>query len=82
MNVGLYICSMTALQELKVKHKDAIKALQEAALPKTKEKGLVALSEIVGKNLKKSPQTIMNYINGRGKDGYLTEAITKEFQSL
>lgn len=73
---------MTTLQELNTRHKEAIKTLQEVATPKTKEKGLVFLSEAIAKNLKRSPQTIMNYIKGRGKDGYLTEAITKEFQSL
>lgn len=73
---------MTTLQELNKRHRDAIRELQEVAIPKTEKDGLVKLSKVVGKNLKKSPQTVMNYLRGRGKDGYLTEAITKEFLSL
>ena len=70
---------MTTLQELKARHKAAVKELQEISAPITKEKGLVLTSKQIAKNLSVSPQTIMNYIDGRGKDGYLTEAISKEF---
>lgn len=82
VEVDLYICGMTILQLLNKKHRDAIKQLQDVANPVTEKYGLVISSKKVAKNLKKSPQTIMNYIRGRGKDGYLTDAITQEFQSF
>lgn len=73
---------MTTLQEFKSRHKEAIKTLKEVAAPKIKERELVSVSTTIGKNLDVSAQTVINYINGRGRDGYLTEAIIKELQSI
>lgn len=73
---------MTILEEYNQKHQKAIERLQKVANPKTFKYGVVKSCEVVAANLGTSSQTIMNYISGRTKDGYLTEAITKEFKNL
>ena len=73
---------MNAKQELKQRHLQAVGVLQKTANPITSSEGLVKCSKIVSKNLGVSPQTVMNYLLGRGKDGYLTEAITTQFKTL
>jgi predicted transcriptional regulator len=72
---------MTTLDELKAKHKTIQKELKDVSLPITNEHGLVNTSTVVAKKLKVSPQTIMNYLSGRVKDGYLAEAIIQEYKN-
>ena len=73
---------MKAKEELKERHLRAVERLNKAAQPKTNEYGLVSASTEVAKLLGISPNTVINYIMGKTKDGYLTEAITKEFKDL
>lgn len=76
-----YICGMEAKKQLKQRHKEAILELKKAAAPYM-DKGLNDAAKKIGKNVGVSFQTVVNYVYGKTKDGYLTEAITKEFQSL
>lgn len=73
---------MKAKQELKDRHISAVSALVKASKGKTKRYGLVRASYEVGKSLGVSPNTVINYLRGKSKDGYLTDAITSEFRTL
>ena len=73
---------MSVYTDFKKKHKEAIKALQVAAQPKVDKHGRIHCFKIIAKNLNVAKSTISNYVDGRTKDGYLTEAITKEFEKL
>lgn len=42
----------------------------------------IYIYSLVGAKLGVSSQTVYNYIAGKGKDGYLTEALLKEFKQL
>jgi len=72
---------MEAKKQLKQRHKEAVIELKKAAAPYL-DKGLNDAAKKIGKNIGVSFQTVVNYVHGRTKDGYLTEAITKEFKSL
>ena len=72
---------MEAKKQLKLRHKDSIIELKKAAAPYI-DKGLNDAAKKIGKNIGVSFQTVVNYVYGKTKDGYLTEAITKEFLSL
>lgn len=72
---------MEAKKKLKQRHKEAVIELKKAAAPYL-DKGLNDAAKKICKNIGVSFQTVVNYVHGRTKDGYLTEAITKEFKSL
>jgi hypothetical protein len=70
---------MTAVQEYKTKHKEIKGRLTSMSFRKTKGIGVIDICNAIGKKLGFSGQTIYNYLQGRIKDGYLAEAICKEF---
>lgn len=72
---------MTAFEELNTRHKSIKKELRDISQPVVTEHGLVSTSTVVAKKLKVSPQTVMNYLSGRVKDGYLAEAIIQEYKT-
>lgn len=73
---------MTTKEEFQWKHLQAIAKLQKTAEKKVFLHGLVFCAQKIAPNLGVSSQTIINYLSGRTTDGYLTEAITKEFRIL
>lgn len=73
---------MKETTELNKRHLASVQLLQKAANPKTFKYGLMVCAEKIAVKLNISPQTVVNYLSGRVKDGYLTEAITKEFKTL
>lgn len=73
---------MEAKKQLKQRHKESRVALKKIATPYIDDNTLNAKALKIGENLGVSFQTVVNYVYGKSKDGYLTEAITKEFQSL
>jgi len=73
---------MNAETQLKERHEVAVAALKSVAFPKIKKEGLKKQCKAVASNLGVSYQTVINYVYGMAKDGFLTEAITKEFKKL
>lgn len=73
---------MEAKKQLKQRHKDACSYLRKIANPYIDNNTLNAEALKIGKRLGVSFQTVVNYVYGKSKDGYLTEAITKEFEIL
>ncbi len=73
---------MNAKEALKERHQRSIASLLKAAEKKTSQYGLVNSSYEVGKKVGVSSNTVINYLMGKGKDGYLREAITWEFKQL
>lgn len=73
---------MEAKKQLRQRHKEACMELKKAALPYIDGNTLNLEAVKIGRRLGVSFQTVVNYVYGKSKDGYLTEAITKEFQSL
>lgn len=74
---------MEANQKLVSRHKEIDKELgmvSRKVLGKAKSHFSIA-NKIAGK-YGKSWQTILNYANGEGSDGYLKEAILEEFKKL
>jgi len=67
---------------LKHRHLQAVVKLQAVANPKVFQYGLMKCAKAIGDKLEVTDQTIINYLSGRVKDGFLTEQITKEFKSL
>lgn len=73
---------MEAKKQLRERHKEACAILNKVAEPYINNKTLNTQAEKIGKRLGVSYQTVVNYVYGKSKDGYLTEAITKEFKAL
>lgn len=73
---------MEAKKQLRQRHKEACEGLKKAAIQYIDNNTLNSEAVKIGKRLGVSYQTVVNYVYGKSKDGYLTEAITKEFQSL
>jgi hypothetical protein len=67
------------LQDL---HNKANLELKKVSDPKIEKIGIISCSKIVAKHLNVSSQTIVNYILGTGKDGFLTQLIIAEFKKL
>lgn len=68
--------------KLKMRHDLAKAKLKSVAMPKIEKHTLKEVINPVAKNLNVAPQTVVNYIYGRAKDGFLTEAIMEEVKSL
>lgn len=68
-----------ASEELLAKHEAIRKKLMSISLPEGKENSLYTG---VAYCLNVSPPTIKNYLSGKIGDGYLAEAIYKEFKRL
>lgn len=73
---------MSAIDELNKRHIRAVRVLQKTANPKTYKYGMMPCVKEIGDRLNVSHQTVINYLSGMAKDGFLTEAITKEFKTL
>ncbi len=73
---------MNAKETLDLRHKKALQRLQVVSKGKVYKYGLVKCANAIAPILQVSPQTIMNNISGRSKDGFLVEAIIKEFKVL
>ena len=67
---------------LRKRHLDAVIKLQSVANPKVFLYGLMKCAKAIGDKLEITDQTVINYLSGRVKDGFLTEAIAKEFKAL
>ncbi len=72
---------MEAKKQLRQRHKKACVLLKKVASPHIENSTLNSEALKIGKRLGVSFQTVVNYVYGKSKDGYLTEAITKEFQN-
>ena len=73
---------MEAKKQLKQRHKEACAELKTAALPYIDNNSLNEQARGIGKKLGVSYQTVVNYVYGKSKDGFLVEAMTKEFRSI
>ena len=73
---------MTAKEQLQKRHDEAAEKLKAVCQPKIEKHGRNACAKLICDNLGVSFQTVVNYTYGNAKDGFLTEAITKEFKSL
>jgi predicted transcriptional regulator len=68
---------------LKKRHKQANEELKSVAVPYLRKHGAAQpVLRNIGRRLGVTDRTVKNYVDGYGKDGFLTEAITKEFQLL
>ena len=56
--------------------------LRAIAKQKTEKGGITLAYVSVGSKLKITSQTVYNYVQGKGKDGYMAEALIKEFEKL
>jgi len=77
-----YFYAMTAKEELRKRHQKAIATLNKVAVPIIEKYGLNKSCTDIGRILGVSYQTVVNYVYGRVKDGYLCEAIIKEFKKI
>ena len=73
---------MEAKKQLRQRHKEACSQLKKAASPYIENSTLNSEAIKIGKQLGVSFQTVVNYVYGKSKDGYLTEAITSEFNKI
>jgi len=73
---------MTAKEDLKERHNLAAIKLKDTATPVIEKKGLLVSCSAIAKTLGVSYQTVVNYTYGRVKDGFLCEAIAKEFKKI
>ena len=69
-------------QDIIERHEKAHFKLKVAALPFFFIFNVTLAYKKVGRNIGCSHITIANYVQGDYKDGFLTEAITKEFKKL
>lgn len=72
---------MDAIKEFKRKHKQAHKELRAAAQKYIDNGGLTVVAKEIAPKLDISYQSVINYVYMGGKDGFLTEAITKLFKN-
>lgn len=72
----------TIILDIRTRHKEAHKELLKIANPVINKYGIVKSAGIVARRLLVSDQTVINYIYGRCKDGFLTEAIMHEYQNF
>lgn len=68
-----------ASEEFDTRHKEIKAKLMAIELPDTNVTNVLAG---IGVSLNITGQTVKNYLNGDIKDGYLAEAIYKEFKRL
>jgi hypothetical protein len=73
---------MEPKKQLKVRHKEASAELKKVALPYIDNNTLNSVALKIGGILGVSFQTVVNYVYGKAKDGFLTEAICNEFKKL
>ncbi len=73
---------MTTKEELEQRHQKAIENLKKVSQPKIQKYNTMPCAYTVAANLGVSYQTVINYISGSAKDGFLTEAMAKEFKNL
>lgn len=73
---------MVSKDKFKNRHKVALDKLQIVAFKKQRKGMNTQIAAEVGSKLGISGQTVLNYLNGNPKDGFLTEAITEEFKKL
>ena len=73
---------MEPKKKLKVRHKEASAELKKVALPYIDNNTLNSVALKIGGILGVSFQTVVNYVYGKAKDGFLTEAISNEFKKL
>lgn len=72
----------SAIQRIEKKKKDNIKLLQSLSNIKTKNQTAGIVYSIIGNKLGVTGQTVVNYISGNAKDGYLLDAMIEEFKEL
>lgn len=71
---------MSSHIKLKERHKEAYKRLMEAVDKKRAKGKDTQIACKIGLSLDISGQTVINYCNGKGKDGFLIEALTQEYR--
>ncbi len=69
-------------EALKLRHTRATEKLKEVANRKLKSGSATQTAFVVGLKLGITGQTVLNYLNGNCRDGFLTEALTMEFRKL
>lgn len=74
--------AMTTKEQLEERHQKAIDNLKKVAKGKIYVHGLYKTAKIIAENLDLSTDTVINYVSGRTKDGFLTDAIAKEYKTL
>jgi len=67
---------------LKERHESAFKKLRIEANKKLTNREATQIAAKVGIGVGVSGQTVINYLNGKCKDGFITEALTAEFKKL
>lgn len=77
----IYFYAMNAKQ-LQKRHEKAQEELKAVAIPIIAKSSAKRECEKVAKKLDVSYQTVINYVYGMAKDGFLTEAIRDVFQTL
>lgn len=73
---------MEAKKQLRQRHKEACLELKKIASPYIDNTTLNAEAVKIGRELGVSFQTVVNYVYGKSKDGYLTEAIIDQFKKI
>lgn len=73
---------MKDLDKLNKRHKEATDRLNKTATPVIEKQGLVYSCSIVASKLEVSMPTVVNYVAGRGRDGFLIESMTEVFKTL
>jgi predicted transcriptional regulator len=71
---------MTALELLDKKREEMKEKMKKVVLPT--DRTATRICWAIGENLNITGQTVINYVNGDIKDGYLAESIYNEFKRL
>jgi hypothetical protein len=84
--MNLYICDMNEFlspyQALQKRKSEATKRLQTIALQRTPPTKQSVTYTKIGAELEMTGQSVGNYVAGKGSDGFLIEALIKEFKKL
>lgn len=73
---------LTPIQQLEKRMKDANTELQKISIERTPDKKNYATYARVGIELGMSGQSVGNYVNKKGSNGFLVEALIEEFKKL
>lgn len=76
--------ALTPWQTMRMRHKEAVKKLNELFVQKKASTGMgeTALYAKIAGQLNTTGQTVRNYNESKGGDGFMLEAIIAEFEKL